>query len=144
MDHLLRKNRRTFDRKQELECAPEVPNGDKILRQLEGMVFGDKSAGKTPDPTESTKKDCKRKKKKKEEKGKKKKKKRKRNTKKKEPAAPEILWKKKSNFFRLLYWKDNLLRHNLDVMHVKKNVMDNILGTMLDIKQKTKDNAQAR
>jgi hypothetical protein len=71
MDHLLRKNRRTFDRKQELECAPEVPNGDKILRQLEGMVFGDKSAGKTPDPTESTKKDCK-KKKKEEEKGKKK------------------------------------------------------------------------
>jgi hypothetical protein len=62
MDHLLRKNRRTFDRKQELECAPEVPNGDKILRQLEGMVFGDKSAGKTPDPTELTKKDCKKKK----------------------------------------------------------------------------------
>jgi hypothetical protein len=29
-------------------------------------------------------------------------------------------------------------------MHVEKNVMDNILGTMLDIKGKTKDNAQAR
>jgi hypothetical protein len=54
------------------------------------------------------------------------------------------LWKKKSIFFRLPYWKDNLLRHNLDVMHVEKNVMDNILGTMLDIKGKTKDNAQAR
>jgi hypothetical protein len=53
------------------------------------------------------------------------------------------LWKNKSIFFRLLYWKDNLLRHNLDVMHVEKNVMDNILGTMLDIKGKTKDNAQA-
>jgi hypothetical protein len=54
-----------------------------------------------------------------------------------------MLWKKKSIFFRLPYWKDNLLRHNLDVMHVEKNVMDNILGTMLDIKGKTKDNAQA-
>jgi hypothetical protein len=29
-------------------------------------------------------------------------------------------------------------------MHVEKNVKDNILGTMLDIKGKTKDNAQAR
>jgi hypothetical protein len=51
-----------------------------------------------------------------------------------------MLWKKKSIFFRLPYWKDNLLRHNLDLMHVEKNVIDNILGTMLDIK----DNAQAR
>ena len=47
-------------------------------------------------------------------------------------------------FFRLPYWKDNLLRHNLDVMHVKKNVIDNILGIMLDIKGKIKDNTQAR
>ena len=38
------------------------------------------------------------------------------------------------------YWKDNLLRHNLSVMHIEKNVMDNILSTLLDIKGKTKDN----
>ena len=38
--------------------------------------------------------------------------------------------------------KDNLLRHILDVMHIKKNVMDNILGTVLDIKGKIKDNLQ--
>jgi hypothetical protein len=37
-----------------------------------------------------------------------------------------------------------LLRHNLDVMHIEKNVMNNILGTILDIKGKTKDNLQAR
>jgi hypothetical protein len=43
-----------------------VPSGDEILRQLKGMAFGDESAGKTPDPTELTKKDCKKKKKKKE------------------------------------------------------------------------------
>jgi hypothetical protein len=29
-------------------------------------------------------------------------------------------------------------------MHVEKNAMDNILGTMLDIEGKTKDNTQAR
>jgi hypothetical protein len=62
MDHPLRKNRRTFEGKQEQECAPEVPNGDEILRQLEEMVFGDESAGKTPNPTKSTKKDHKKKK----------------------------------------------------------------------------------
>jgi hypothetical protein len=56
----------------------------------------------------------------------------------------EKLWKKKSIFFRLPYWKDNLLRHNLDVMHIKKNVMNNFLGTLLDIKRKTKDNLEAR
>ena len=73
MDHPLRRNKRTFDGKQEFECAPEVPSRDEILRQLEGMAFSDESAGKTPDPTELTRKDCKNKKgkKKKKEKGKK-------------------------------------------------------------------------
>jgi hypothetical protein len=65
MDHPLRRNMRTFDGKQELECVQEVPSGDEILRQLEGMAFGDESASKTPDPTELTKKDCKKKKRKK-------------------------------------------------------------------------------
>ena len=78
MDHPFRKNKRTFDGKQELECALEVPSGDEILRQLEGMAFRDESAGKTPKPPESTKKD--RKKKRKEKKAMKK---RKRNKKKK-------------------------------------------------------------
>jgi hypothetical protein len=55
----------------------------------------------------------------------------------------ENVWKKKSIFFRLPYQKDNFLRHNLDVMHIKKNVMDKIVGTLLDIKGKTKDNFEA-
>lgn len=55
-----------------------------------------------------------------------------------------VIWKKKSIFFRLPYWKDNLLRHNLDVMHIEKNVMDNIFGTILDIPGKTKDDLVAR
>jgi hypothetical protein len=36
----------------------------------------------------------------------------------------DVVWKKKSIFFRLPYWKDNLLRHNLDVMHIEKNILD--------------------
>jgi len=51
--------------------------------------------------------------------------------------------RRKSIFFRLPYWKDNVLRQNLDVMHIKKNVMDNIFGTILDIKGKMKDNLAA-
>ena len=36
------------------------------------------------------------------------------------------------------------MRHNLDVMHIEKNVMDNILGTVLNLKDWTKDNYKAR
>ncbi|XP_058729647.1 uncharacterized protein LOC131601773 isoform X2 [Vicia villosa] len=53
-------------------------------------------------------------------------------------------WKKQSIFWELPYWKDNLIRHNLDVMHIEKNVFDNVFNTVMDIKGKTKDNAKAR
>ena len=36
------------------------------------------------------------------------------------------------------------LRHNLDVMHIEKNVMENILSTLLNLKDQTKDNYKAR
>ncbi|XP_042969067.1 uncharacterized protein LOC122301749 [Carya illinoinensis] len=38
----------------------------------------------------------------------------------------------------------NLLRHNLDVMHIEKNVVDNIVGTLLNIDTKSKDGIKAR
>ncbi|PKA45796.1 hypothetical protein AXF42_Ash018347 [Apostasia shenzhenica] len=53
-------------------------------------------------------------------------------------------WKKRSIFFELPYWKFNLLRHNLDVMHIEKNVCDNFITTFLNIDGKTKDNLKAR
>jgi hypothetical protein len=108
--HLWQLNRRTFDSIEELECASNVPCGDEILQQLDGIVFGDENTGK------------------------------KKHKKRKTGAAStdDVVWKKKSIFFALPYWKDNLLRHILDVMHIEKNVMGNILGTILDIKGKTK------
>ena len=36
-----------------------------------------------------------------------------------------------------------LLCHNLDVMHIEKNICDSILGTLLEIKGKTKDGPNA-
>ena len=47
-------------------------------------------------------------------------------------------------FFRLPYWKDLMLRHNLDVMHIEKNVCDNIVNTLLGIQRKSKDNLKYR
>ncbi|XP_054817658.1 uncharacterized protein LOC129317338 [Prosopis cineraria] len=44
----------------------------------------------------------------------------------------------------LPYWNTNLIRHNLDVMHIEKNVFDNIFNTVMDVKGKTKDNEKAR
>ncbi|CAK8565438.1 unnamed protein product [Lathyrus sativus] len=53
-------------------------------------------------------------------------------------------WSKLSIFWDLPYWKDNLLRHNLDVMHIEKNFFDNVFNTVMNIKNKTKDNEKAR
>ncbi|XP_029145781.2 uncharacterized protein [Arachis hypogaea] len=53
-------------------------------------------------------------------------------------------WKKKSVFFDLPYWEDQMLRHNLDVMHIEKNVCDNVVFTILNDCSKSKDNIKAR
>ncbi|XP_042959909.1 uncharacterized protein LOC122294953 [Carya illinoinensis] len=56
----------------------------------------------------------------------------------------ELNWTKQSIFFHLPYWSMLPLRHNLDVMHIEKNICDNVLGTVMDIEGKTKDTANAR
>jgi hypothetical protein len=71
-----------------------VPFEDDILQQLDGIAFGDENAGK------------------------KKRKKRKTGAR----SSNDVVWSKKCIFFRLPYWKDNLLWHNLEVMHVEKNM----------------------
>ncbi|KAL3358675.1 hypothetical protein AABB24_015666 [Solanum stoloniferum] len=53
-------------------------------------------------------------------------------------------WTKRSIFWDLPYWKTNLVRHNLDVMHIEKNVFDNIFHTIMDNSERTKDNEKAR
>ena len=53
-------------------------------------------------------------------------------------------WQKKSIFFRLPYWSKNLLRHNIDLMHLEKNFAENLIYMLFDIPNKTKDNAKAR
>ncbi|CAL8134261.1 unnamed protein product [Prunus armeniaca] len=53
-------------------------------------------------------------------------------------------WTHKPMFFELPYWSKLKLRHNLDVMHVEKIIFDTLVGTILDIKGKTKDTIKAR
>ena len=53
-------------------------------------------------------------------------------------------WKKRNIFWDLPYWGDLLNRHNLDVMHIEKNVFDNVFNTVLNVPNQTKDNLKAR
>ena len=53
-------------------------------------------------------------------------------------------WTKKSIFWDLPYWKNQLLRHNLDVMHIEKNFCENIVNTVFDVPGKSKDTSNAR
>ncbi|XXG55675.1 hypothetical protein AAC387_Pa03g3286 [Persea americana] len=67
-------------------------------------------------------------------------------------AASEIIngfgdshnWVRRSIFWELPYWSTNLIRHNLDVMHIEKNVFDNVFSTVMGVPGKTKDNDKAR
>lgn len=52
-------------------------------------------------------------------------------------------WHKKSIFWKLPYWKDLLLLHNLDVMYIENNVFDNIMNIILNVPGKTKDNRKS-
>ena len=53
-------------------------------------------------------------------------------------------WKRKSKFWELEYWPKLKLRHNLDVIHLKKNICDSVVGTIFSIDGKSKDTENAR
>ncbi|CAL1399233.1 unnamed protein product [Linum trigynum] len=53
-------------------------------------------------------------------------------------SNPSLNWKTKAAFWGLPYWTSIALRHNLDVMHVEKNISENLLGTLMNIEGKTK------
>jgi hypothetical protein len=59
---------------------------------------------------------------------------------KKTPTSTDMPFKKQSIFFKYLpYWKDLETFHSIDLMHVTKNIFDNIIRTLLDMPRKTKD-----
>ncbi|GAB2284035.1 hypothetical protein Dimus_039638 [Dionaea muscipula] len=53
-------------------------------------------------------------------------------------------WQKRSIFWDLAYWSTNIIRHNLDVMYIEKNVFDNVINTIMGVPGKSKDNVKSR
>ena len=43
-----------------------------------------------------------------------------------------------------MMFKTLLMRHNLDVMHIEKNICESIIGTLLNVKGKSKDGLKSR
>jgi len=50
----------------------------------------------------------------------------------------------KAFFWEVLYWRKLLICHNLDVMYTGKNVCEQIIHKIMDVKGKTKDDVSAR
>ncbi|XP_035819832.1 uncharacterized protein [Zea mays] len=59
-------------------------------------------------------------------------------------GEPLVILKRRSIWFKLPYWKDLLLRHNFDIMHIGKNVSESLLNTFLGTDGKSKDNLNSR
>ncbi|KAK1360625.1 hypothetical protein POM88_045099 [Heracleum sosnowskyi] len=88
---------REYDGSSELRGTPRTFNGEDILKQLEEVPV--RTTGKAPNNS----------------------------SRKRKRGANELNWSKRSVLFDLPYWSNLLLRHNLDVMHIEKNVCDNII-----------------
>jgi hypothetical protein len=54
------------------------------------------------------------------------------------------VWKRRSVFWDLPYWKILRMPHSLDVMHITKNVCESLLGTLFNMPDRTKDGPKAR
>jgi hypothetical protein len=54
------------------------------------------------------------------------------------------LLKKRSIFWKMPYWKELMVCHAIDAMHVEKNVCEALVGTLQDILGKIKDTLNAQ
>ena len=67
--------------------------------------------------------------------------------KRKRDKAPieDVPFKNQSIFYKYLpYWADLEIRHEIDGMHLKKNVFGNMIGLLLETSAKTKDTLKSR
>ena len=118
-NHKFRKDRVSFDGKREWGSKPKLLSGSELLHQLDSEDI----------LTRCKIDDLKKRQQRQRERG--------------TSKSRSHNWKKKSIFYELPYWKHNLIRHNLDVMHIEKNVCDNVLWTLLGVVGKSKDNVSA-
>ncbi|XP_075521479.1 uncharacterized protein LOC142554695 [Primulina tabacum] len=114
-DHPLRRNRTMFLRgKQVLQSAPISKPGGELLNELD--EFGFRPSYEIDSDT-INKEIC---------------------------NLTRCGWRRRSIFWELPYWSMNLIRHNLDVMHIEKNVFENVFNTVCNIQGRTKDNSKSR
>ncbi|WVZ49393.1 hypothetical protein U9M48_000759, partial [Paspalum notatum var. saurae] len=65
-------------------------------------------------------------------------------SKRRKEGEPLVIFKRRSIWFKLPYWKDSMLRHNFDFMHIGKNVSESLVNTFLGTDGKSKDNMNSR
>jgi hypothetical protein len=53
-------------------------------------------------------------------------------------------WTHVAGLTQLPYYKNLKRRHNIDVMHTKKNIAESVFNTVLNIPENTKDNVKAQ
>ena len=63
---------------------------------------------------------------------------------KKKQLIGEPNWSKVSILYKLPCWKNKKVKHNIDVMHVEKNISESTYGTLLGIEGRNKDTDNAR
>ena len=115
MEHPFRRNKKAFRKGQTvLKGAPPIRSGVEILEIIENYGFKKVTEIDADGINAQISKNC------------------------------HCGWKKRSIFWDLPYWKTNLIRYNLDVMHIEKNFFDNIFNTIMNVEGKTKDNAKSR
>ncbi|CAM8885029.1 unnamed protein product [Rhodiola kirilowii] len=59
-------------------------------------------------------------------------------------VTERLCWTHVYVFYLLPYWQSHCQPYSLDVLHIEKNVFDNIIGTILGLEGKTKDYIKAR
>ncbi|XP_057790299.1 uncharacterized protein LOC131007156 [Salvia miltiorrhiza] len=132
--HPYRRQKKAFDGVQELRAAPKPLSGTEVFERMQACncVWEKTKGRKISDEVNSKKR---------------KKKDKKEQNETKESVGPSVgnsCFKKKSIFYELEYWQYLHVRHILDVMHIEKNVLESLIGTLLDIPGKTKDGVAAR
>jgi hypothetical protein len=59
-------------------------------------------------------------------------------------GAKVKIWNRMVSLWKLPYWHKLKVRHNLDVMHIEKNICQSLMMTILNIPRKTNDIIKAR
>jgi hypothetical protein len=59
-------------------------------------------------------------------------------------GAKVKIWSRMVSLWKLPYWHKLKVRHNLEVMHIEKNIYESLMAIILNIPRKTKDIIKAR